>query len=139
MYVSPYIRITVHTYTLLNLRTEVSTNPAEGNDEGRGSELEGRQRQDADEFLSGDGSGRAGTDPGSGRRSAGLGLVVGGWCGGGRWRARQGRALRIGVHYQGPSPPGQSRRQKETRQRLAAAALQVHYRDLHRSPRLGSY
>src|SRR5215204_118225 len=87
MYVSPYIRITVHTYTLLNLRTEVSTNPAEGNDEGRGSEPEGRQRQDADEFLSGDGSGRAGTDPGSGRRSAGLGLVVGGWCGGGRWRA----------------------------------------------------
>src|SRR5829696_7547732 len=33
------IRITVYTYTLLDLRTEVSTYPAGGNDEGGGSEF----------------------------------------------------------------------------------------------------
>src|SRR5215208_7367175 len=63
-YLCQDISISVHTYTLLNLRTEVSTNPAGGNDEGGGSELEGWQRQDADELLSGDGPGRAGSDPG---------------------------------------------------------------------------
>src|SRR5829696_2689881 len=52
-------------------------------------------------------------------------------------RPRQGRALRVGIHDQGPPPPGQSCRQKEARQRLAAAALEVHHRDLHRPPSAG--
>src|SRR5215208_3482538 len=73
MYVSPYIRIHCYTYELRSVRTRPG-----GDDEDRGGEFEGRQRQDADELLSGDGSSLAGTDPGGCRRPAGLGPVVGG-------------------------------------------------------------